>query len=88
MVLGHFGLWAWPVCRILADSCSGISRVSRVRVKVRLMDQCVKGLKCLRTKVTIHQFRLIYPTIIARVQCMYASYVIWDGGSGGLVVTF
>jgi len=34
-------------CTILAGSCSGFSTVSRVRVriKVMVMDRCVKGLK-------------------------------------------
>jgi len=36
-------------CTILAGSCSGISTVSRVRIRVRLKvmvrDRCVKGLK-------------------------------------------
>jgi len=59
------------------------------RVKVRVRDRCVKGLKCLRTEVTIHQFGPIYPSeIIAIVQCMYADYVVWDDGSDGLVDDF
>ena len=34
-------------CRILAGGCSGISMVSRLRVRVEVMvrDLCVKGLK-------------------------------------------
>ena len=34
-------------CKILTGGCSGTSAVSRVRVrvKVRVRDQCVKGLK-------------------------------------------
>ena len=46
-VLGHFGPWARLVCRILAGDCSGVSRVSRVRVrlrlKVRVRDGCREG---------------------------------------------
>ena len=39
--------------------------------------------------MTIHQFGPIYPTeIIAVVQCMYVDYVIWNGGSCGLLMTF
>jgi len=44
-VLGHFGAVARLVCRILAIGCSGVSRVSRVRfrVKVRVRDRCREG---------------------------------------------
>jgi len=38
-VLGHFSPWA--VCRILDGGCSGVSRVSRVKVRVR--DGCHDG---------------------------------------------
>ena len=56
---------------------------------VRVTDRCAKGLKCLWTKVTIHQFGPIYHTeITAIVHWMYADYVIWDVGSGGLVDDF
>jgi len=45
--LGHFGLGARLICRILAGGCSGVSRVSRVRVrftvKVRIKDGCREG---------------------------------------------
>jgi len=65
-----------------------VNRV-RFRVKVRLRDRCVKGLKCPRIKVTVHQFGPVYPTgIITIVQCMYADYVVWNGGAGGLVDVF
>ena len=56
-MLRYFGPCAWLVCKILAGGCSGVSRVSRVRVsfrvKVRVMDGCVKGLKCARTEVIV-----------------------------------
>ena len=60
--------------------CSAVSRVSRVRVR----HQCVQGLKCPRTEVTIHQFGPIYRTqVIAKeIQWMYANYAVWGGGSG------
>jgi len=38
-------------CRILAGGCSVISTVSRVRVKVTVMDQCVKGLMWYRCSI-------------------------------------
>ena len=48
-----------------------------------------QGTEVSRTKVTVHQFRPIYHTeIIATVQYMYADYVVWDSGSGGLLNDF
>jgi len=39
--------------------------------------------------VTVHQFGPIYRTeIIAIAQCMYGDYVVWGGGSDGLVTDF
>ena len=75
----------YVVCRILTSGCSGITTIStvRVRFKVRVRDRFVKGMKCPRTEVTVHQFGPIYPTeLIAVVQCMFADYVVWDGGCG------
>jgi len=84
-VLGHFGPWTWLDCRILTGGCSGISTISRVkvrlRVRVRVRDRYVKGLKCPGTEVTVQLFGSIYHTeIIAIVQCIYADYVIWVVG--------
>jgi len=93
-VCSHFGPWAWlVVCRIVANGCSVVSRVSRVRVrfrvKVRVRDQCVQGLKCPRINVTLQQFGPIcYTEIIAIVQCMYTDYVICGDGSSRLVDHF
>jgi len=89
-VLGHFGPWARLVCRQLASGCSGVSRVSMVRVgyrlKVRVKDQCDQRVKCPMSEVTVHQFVPIYHTeIITIALCMYAKYVVWNGGSVGLV---
>jgi len=46
-VLGHFSPWARLVCRILADGCSGVNMVIRVRVrfgvKFRLRGECREG---------------------------------------------
>ena len=79
--------WAWLLCRILANDCSGVSKVMvRFMVKVRVRDRCVQGLKCPRTEMTVHQFGSIYG--IATVQCMYADYVVWGDGLGGLVDDF
>jgi len=71
-VLGHFGPWPWLACRILAGGCNWVGMVRVMsRQKIWVRDQCVQGLKCLRTEVTIHQFGPIYHTeIIAIVQCM------------------
>ena len=67
----------------MAGGC-GVSRV-RFKVKVRVSDCYVQGLKCPMTEVTIHQFGPIYRTeIITSVQCMYADYVVWGDGSGAL----
>ena len=46
-VLGHLGPWAWLVHSMLAGGCSGVSRVSgvrvRFRVKVMARDGCREG---------------------------------------------
>jgi len=46
-VLGHFGPLAWLARRILASSCSGVSRVSmievRFREKVRVRTDAMRG---------------------------------------------
>ena len=80
-VCGHVGPCARLVRRIILGGCYEVSRVNRVRarfrVKVRVRDRCVQGLKCPRTKVTVHQVGPICGTeIIAIVQCMYADHVI------------
>jgi len=72
-VLGHFGPWSlWSLgtaihtCRILSGGCSEVRRVSRVRVrfrvKLRVRDRCVQGLKCPRIEVTVHCIDLVHMT--------------------------
>ena len=55
---------------------SGVSRLSKVRVmfgvKIRFTDQCVERLKCLRTKMTIHQFKIY---LLYRNNCNSSVYV-------------
>ena len=52
-------------------------------------DGCVSGLKHPRPEVTVHHFRPMYHTeILAIVQCMYADYVILNGGQVGWWMTF
>jgi len=89
----HFGPWSlWSMgtasslCCILASGYNGISKVVGLGLGL-----CVKAMKCQRTEVTIHKFRPIDPTQIIAIglvqcTCMSANYVVWDGGSGGLVV--
>ena len=57
-----------------------------------LATNCMTLLACcarIGDQIEIQQVWPIYSTIIAiEVQCMYADYVVWEGGSGGPVGDF